>query len=50
MLGSFGLGNTTRVPMLGGSEPATHGEITLNREPINNVPPYKRGTGMVFLD
>ena len=29
-------------------EPATHGEITLAGEPINNVAPHKRGIGMVF--
>jgi len=34
--------------MLAGFEPATHGEIFLKNEPINKVPPYKRGIGMVF--
>jgi putative spermidine/putrescine transport system ATP-binding protein len=34
--------------MLAGFEPATHGEIFLNDSPINNVPPHKRGIGMVF--
>jgi putative spermidine/putrescine transport system ATP-binding protein len=34
--------------MLAGYEPATHGEIFLNEKPINNVPPHKRGIGMVF--
>jgi len=34
--------------MLAGFEPATHGDIMLNGRPINNVPPHKRGIGMVF--
>ena len=34
--------------MLAGFEPATHGEIFLKGQPINNVPPHKRGIGMVF--
>ena len=28
--------------------PATHGEIYLAGRPINNVPPHKRGIGLVF--
>ncbi len=48
MLGPSGSGKTTCLMMLAGFEPATHGEIFLNDSPINNVPPYKRGIGMVF--
>jgi len=48
MLGPSGSGKTTCLMMLAGFEPATHGEIFLNNEPINNVPPHKRGIGMVF--
>ena len=48
MLGPSGSGKTTCLMMLAGFEPATHGEIFLNDHPINNVPPYKRGIGMVF--
>jgi len=48
MLGPSGSGKTTCLMMLAGFEPATHGEIFLNNVPINNVPPYKRGIGMVF--
>ena len=33
---------------MAGFETATHGEIYLNGTPINNVPPHKRGIGMVF--
>lgn len=48
MLGPSGSGKTTCLMMLAGFEPATHGEIYLNDKPINNVPPRKRGIGMVF--
>ena len=29
-------------------ETATHGDIELGGRPINNIPPHKRGIGMVF--
>lgn len=48
MLGPSGSGKTTCLMMLAGFEPATHGEIYLDNAPINNVPPHKRGIGMVF--
>ena len=48
MLGPSGSGKTTSLMMLAGFEPATHGEIFLAGNPINNVPPHKRGIGMVF--
>ncbi len=48
MLGPSGSGKTTCLMMLAGFEPATHGEIFLKDQPINNVPPHKRGIGMVF--
>ncbi|MXN67148.1 polyamine ABC transporter ATP-binding protein [Stappia sp. GBMRC 2046] len=48
MLGPSGSGKTTCLMMLAGFESATHGEIYLNGRPINNVPPHKRGIGMVF--
>jgi len=48
MLGPSGSGKTTCLMMLAGFEPATHGEIFLAGQPINNVPPHKRGIGMVF--
>ena len=48
MLGPSGSGKTTCLMMLAGFEPATHGEITLEGNPINNVAPHKRGIGMVF--
>ncbi|MEL6734966.1 MAG: ABC transporter ATP-binding protein [Pseudomonadota bacterium] len=48
MLGPSGSGKTTSLMMLAGFEPATNGEIYLGGESINNVPPNKRGIGMVF--
>jgi putative spermidine/putrescine transport system ATP-binding protein len=48
MLGPSGSGKTTCLMMLAGFEPATHGEIFYKDNPINRVPPHKRGIGMVF--
>ena len=48
MLGPSGSGKTTCLMMLAGFETATHGEIRLAGRPINQVPPHKRGIGMVF--
>ncbi len=48
LLGPSGSGKTTCLLMLAGFEPVTHGEIILDGEPINNVPPHKRNIGMVF--
>ncbi len=48
MLGPSGSGKTTCLMMLAGFETATNGEILLDGVPINNIPPHKRGIGMVF--
>ncbi|SMX43198.1 ABC transporter ATP-binding protein [Actibacterium lipolyticum] len=48
MLGPSGSGKTTCLMMLAGFETATHGDILLDGKPINNIPPHKRGIGMVF--
>jgi len=48
MLGPSGSGKTTCLMMLAGFETATNGEIKLDGRPINNIPPHKRGIGMVF--
>ncbi|MFU8881613.1 MAG: ABC transporter ATP-binding protein [Rhodobacterales bacterium] len=48
MLGPSGSGKTTCLMMLAGFETATHGEILLDGKSINNIPPHKRGIGMVF--
>jgi len=48
MLGPSGSGKSTCLMMLAGFETATHGDILLGGRPINNIPPHKRGIGMVF--
>jgi len=48
MLGPSGSGKTTCLMMLAGFETATHGDIRLGGNGINNIPPHKRGIGMVF--
>ena len=48
MLGPSGSGKTTCLMMLAGFETPTHGEILLDGISINNIPPHKRGIGMVF--
>ncbi len=48
MLGPSGSGKTTCLMMLAGFETATNGDIRLDGKPINNIPPHKRGIGMVF--
>lgn len=48
MLGPSGSGKTTCLMMLAGFETATYGDIRLDGESINNIPPHKRGIGMVF--
>ena len=47
MLGPSGSGKTTCLMMLAGFETATHGDIRLDGVSINNIPPHKRGIGMV---
>ena len=48
MLGPSGSGKTTCLMMLAGFETPTGGEIYLDGEAINKIPPNKRGIGMVF--
>ena len=48
MLGPSGSGKTTCLMMLAGFETPTHGSIRLDGISINNIPPHKRGIGMVF--
>ena len=48
MLGPSGSGKTTCLMMLAGFETATYGDIMLDGISINNIPPHKRGIGMVF--
>jgi len=48
MLGSSGSGKTTCLMMLADFETVTHGDIRLAGQSINDIPPHKRGIGMVF--
>ena len=48
MLGPSGSGKTTCLMMLAGFETPTNGEIYLDGAVISNIPPHKRGIGMVF--
>ena len=48
LLGPSGSGKTTTLMMLAGFETATSGEIYLDGDRINDIPPNKRGLGMVF--
>ncbi len=48
LLGPSGSGKTTCLMMLAGFETATHGDIYIDGHSINNIPPHKRGIGMVF--
>ncbi len=48
MLGPSGSGKTTCLMMLAGFETATHGDIVLDGNHINNVAPHRRDIGMVF--
>ncbi|TGG94008.1 ABC transporter ATP-binding protein [Natronospirillum operosum] len=48
MLGPSGSGKTTCLMMLAGFETSTFGEIRIDGVAINNIPPHKRGIGMVF--
>ncbi len=48
MLGPSGSGKTTCLMMLAGFEATTAGTIRINGRPIQDLPPYRRGIGMVF--
>ncbi len=48
MLGPSGSGKTTCLMMLAGFETATHGDIVLDGQSINDVAPHKRDIGVVF--
>jgi putative spermidine/putrescine transport system ATP-binding protein len=48
MLGPSGSGKTTCLMMLAGFETPTEGKVMLGGRELNNVPPHKRGIGMVF--
>jgi iron(III) transport system ATP-binding protein len=48
LLGPSGCGKTTTLRMIAGFEIPTSGEIYLGGDKINNLPPDKRDTAMVF--
>jgi iron(III) transport system ATP-binding protein len=48
LLGPSGCGKTTTLRMIGGFETPTRGEIYLDDAIINDIPPNKRDTCMVF--
>ena len=47
-LGPSGCGKTTTLRMIGGFESPDAGEIILNGEVVNNLPPYQRPINTVF--
>lgn len=48
LLGPSGCGKTTTLRMIAGFEDASSGDILIDGELTNNIPPNKRDTGMVF--
>ena len=48
LLGPSGSGKTTILMMLAGFQTPTSGEIHINGRSVQNLPPRKRGIGMVF--
>ncbi len=50
LLGPSGCGKTTLLRMIAGFETPTSGIISINGNPINDVPPQQRKIGIVFQD
>lgn len=50
LLGPSGCGKTTTLRMLAGFEKASAGELWINGQLVNDLPPQKRNIGIVFQD
>ncbi len=50
LLGPSGCGKTTTLRMIAGFERPDRGEILFDGRPVNDLPPYERGIGIVFQD
>ena len=48
MLGPSGSGKSTCLMMLAGFEDTSAGTIEINGQPVQDIPPHRRGIGMVF--
>ena len=48
ILGSSGSGKTTLLRIMAGLETATSGQITMNGQPVKEIPAAERSVGMVF--
>ncbi len=48
LLGSSGCGKTTALRMIAGLESADNGQILIDNEVVNDIPPYKRDCNLVF--
>src|SRR4051812_45000406 len=48
LLGPSGCGKTTTLRMIAGLEQATSGEIFMDDQRVNDLPPQKRDVAMVF--
>ncbi|MFQ6086196.1 MAG: ABC transporter ATP-binding protein [Candidatus Bathyarchaeia archaeon] len=50
LLGPSGCGKTTTLRMIAGLEEPSSGEVFIDGELVNDLPPQKRGVGLVFQD
>ena len=50
LLGPSGCGKTTSLRMLAGHERVSNGDILLDNQLVNSLPPSERGTAMMFQD
>ncbi len=50
LLGPSGSGKTTMLRIIAGLETPDKGRVLINGRDVTNLPPYKRGIGMVFQD